>query len=299
MKIVVIGGTGLIGTKVAGKLRQKGHEVVPAAPRTGVNTITGEGLDNALSDAEIVVDVANSPSFEDSAALKFFETSGRNLLAAEAAANVRHHVALSIVGTDRLPECGYFRAKLAQENLIRASKIPYTILRATQFFEFLGGIVDSSSDGQIVRLSPALFQPVASDDVAAALTDVTLAAPINGVVELAGPERFSFDEFARKYLTASKDPRTVVADIHARYFGAELDDRSLTPGDDPRLGSVRFEDWLARSARDAHELRNQRNKSDHSGSWDGYVLEQTCFQAANDGSPGDAPVGCPRRFACH
>jgi uncharacterized protein YbjT (DUF2867 family) len=252
MKIVVIGGTGLIGTKVAGKLRQKGHEVVPAAPRTGVNTITGEGLDNALSDAEIVVDVADSPSFEDCAALKFFETSGRNLLAAEAAANVRHHVALSIVGTDRLSERGYFRAKLVQENLIRASKIPYTILRATQFFEFVGGIVASSSDGQIVRLSPALFQPVASDDVAAALTDVTLAAPINGVVELAGPERFSFDEFARKYLTASKDPRKVVADIHARYFGAELDDRSLTPGDDPWLGSVRFENWLARSARDAH-----------------------------------------------
>ena len=252
MKIVVIGGTGFIGTKVAGKLRQKGHEAVPAAPRTGVNTITGEGLNKALSGAEIVVDVTNSPSFEDSAVLKFFETSCRNLLAAETAANVRHHVALSIVGTDRLPECGYFRAKLAQENVIRASKIPYTILRATQFFEFVGGIVDSSSDGQIVRLSPALFQPVASDDVAAALTDVTLAAPINGVVELAGPERFSFDEFARKYLTASKDPRKVVADIHARYFGAELDDRSLTPGDDPRLGSVRFEKWLARSARDAH-----------------------------------------------
>ena len=252
MKIVVIGGTGLIGAKVAGKLHRKGHEVVPAAPRTGVNTITGEGLDNALSDAEIVVDVANSPSFEDRAALKFFETSGCNLLAAEAGANVRHHVALSIVGTDRLSECGYFRAKLAQENLIRASKIPYTILRATQFFEFVGGIVESSSDGQIVRLSPALFQPVASDDVAVALVDVTLAAPINGVVELAGPERFSFDEFARKYLTASNDPRKVVADIHARYFGAELDDRSLTPGDDPRLGSVRFEKWLARFARETH-----------------------------------------------
>ena len=246
MKIVVIGGTGLIGTKLAGKLRQKGHEVIPAAPATGVNTITGEGLDKVLSGAEIVVDVANSPSFEDRAVLKFFETSGRNLLAAEAAAKVRHHVALSIVGTDRLPECGYFRAKLAQENLIRASKIPYTILRATQFFEFVGGIVDSSSDGQIARLSPALFQPVASDDVAAALTDVTLAAPVNGVVELAGPERFSLDEFARKYLTATRDPRKVVADIHARYFGAELDDRSLTPRDNPRLGSVRFEDWLVR-----------------------------------------------------
>jgi uncharacterized protein YbjT (DUF2867 family) len=246
MKIVIIGGTGLIGTKLASKLRQKGHEVVPAAPSTGVNTITGEGLDKALSGAEIVVDVANSPSFEDSAALKFFETSGRNLLAAEAAANVRYHVALSIVGTDRLPECGYFRAKLAQENLIRAAKIPYTILRATQFFEFVGGIVDSCSDGQVARLSPALFQPVASDDVAAALADVTLGGPVNGVVELAGPERLSLDEFGRRYLAATKDPRRIVIDIHARYFGAELDDRSLTPGDNPRIGSVRFEDWLAR-----------------------------------------------------
>jgi uncharacterized protein YbjT (DUF2867 family) len=244
MKIVVVGGTGLIGTKLAGKLRRKGHEVIPAAPGTGVNTITGEGLDKALSGAEIVVDVTNSPSFEDDAVLRFFETSGRNLLAAEAAAGVRHHVGLSIVGTDRLPECGYFRAKLAQENLIRASKIPYTLLRATQFFEFVGGIVDSSADGQIVRLSPALFQPVASDDVAAALADVTLAAPINGVVELAGPEQFSLDEFGRRYLTATKDRRKVVADIHAGYFGAELNDRSLTPGNKPWLGSVRFEDWL-------------------------------------------------------
>jgi len=245
MKIVVVGGTGLIGRKLAGKLRAKGHEVIPAAPGTGVNTITGAGLDRALSGAEIVVDVTNSPSFEDDAVLRFFETSGRNLLAAEAAAAVRHHVALSVVGTDRLPGCGYFRAKLAQENLIRASKIPYTILRATQFFEFVGAAVDSSADGQIVRLSPALFQPAASDDVAAALADVTLAAPINGVVELAGPERFSLDEFGRRYLTATKDRRKVIADIHARYFGAELDDRSLTPGQNPRLGAVRFEDWLA------------------------------------------------------
>jgi uncharacterized protein YbjT (DUF2867 family) len=247
MKIVIIGGTGLIGTKLAGKLRQKGHDVVPAAPSTGVNTITGEGVDNALTGADIVVDVANSPSFEDSAALKFFETSGRNLLAAEAAAKVRYHVALSIVGTDRLPECGYFRAKLAQEKLITASKIPYTILRATQFFEFVGGIVDSSSDGQIARLSPALFQPVASDDVATALADVTLGTPVNGVVELAGPERLSLDEFARRYLAATNDPRKVAADIHARYFVAELDDLSLTPGKNARLGKVRFEDWLAAS----------------------------------------------------
>jgi len=246
MKIVVVGGTGLIGTKLTGKLRRKGHEAIPAAPGTGVNTITGEGLDKALSGAEIVVDLTNSPSFEDDAALRFFKTSGRNLLAAEAAAGVRHHVGLSIVGTDRLPECGYFRAKLAQENLIRASKIPYTILRATQFFEFVGAIVDASADGQVVRLSPALFQPVASDDVAAALADVTLATPINGVVELAGPERFSLDEFGRRYLTATKDRRKVVADIHALYFGAELNDQSLTPGSNPRLGSVCFEDWLRR-----------------------------------------------------
>jgi uncharacterized protein YbjT (DUF2867 family) len=246
MKIVVIGGTGLIGTKLASRLRQKGHEIVPAAPSTGVNAITGEGLDKALSGAEIVVDVANSPSFEERAVLTFFETAGRNLLAAEAAAKVRHHVALSVVGADRLPENGYFRAKLAQENLIRASRVPYTILRATQFFEFVGGIVDSSSDGQTVRLSPALFQPVASDDVATALADVTVGAPVNGIVELAGPEKFALDEFGRRYLTATKDRRKVVADIHARYFGAELDDRSLTPGSNPRLGSVRFADWLRR-----------------------------------------------------
>jgi uncharacterized protein YbjT (DUF2867 family) len=245
MKIVIIGGTGLIGTKLASKLRQKGHDVSPAAPSTGVNTITGEGLDKAVSGADIVVDVANSPSFEDSAAMNFFKTSGRNLLAAEAKAGVRHHVALSIVGTDRLPECGYFLAKLAQENLIKASTIPYSILRATQFFEFVGGIVDSSADGQTIRLSPALFQPVASDDVAAALADVTLGAPVNGMVELAGPERLSLDEFGRKYLAATKDPRKVVPDIHARYFGTELDDQSLTPGNNPRIGSVRFEDWLA------------------------------------------------------
>lgn len=245
MKIVIIGGTGLIGTKLAGTLREKGHDVLQASSRTGVNAITGEGLDRALSGADVVVDVANSPSFEDRAVLAFFETSTRSLLAAEAAAKVRHHVALSIVGTDRLPECGYFRAKLAQENLIRGSTIPYSILRATQFFEFVGGIVASSSDGQIARLSPALFQPVASDDVAAALADVTLADPINGMIELAGPERLSLDEFGRRYLAATKDTRKVVADIHARYFGAELDDRSLTPGDRPRLGAIRFEEWLA------------------------------------------------------
>lgn len=245
MRIVIIGGTGLIGTKLAGILRDKGHDVLQASPRTGVNAITGEGLDRALSGADVVVDVANSPSFEDSAVLAFFETSSRNLLAAEAAAKVRHHVALSIVGTDRLPDNGYFRAKLAQENLIRGSTIPYSILRATQFFEFVGGIVDTSTDGQIARLSPALFQPVAADDVVAALVDLTLADPINGMIELAGPEQLSLDEFGRKYLAATRDPRKVVADIHARYFGAELDDRSLTPGNNPRIGAIRFEDWLA------------------------------------------------------
>jgi uncharacterized protein YbjT (DUF2867 family) len=245
MKIVIIGGTGLIGRKLASKLRQKGHDVIPASPSTGVNTITGDGLAEALSGAATVVDVANSPSFEDRAVFKFFETSGRNLLAAEVVAGVRQHVALSVVGADRLPENGYFRAKLVQEDLIRASKIPYTILRVTQFFEFIGGIVDSSTDGSIVRLSPALFQPVASDDVAAALADATLEAPVNGITELAGPQCFSLDEFARQYLIAKKDSRKVIPDIHARYFGAELDDRSLTPGDNPRLGSMRFKDWLA------------------------------------------------------
>jgi uncharacterized protein YbjT (DUF2867 family) len=244
MKIVIIGGTGLIGTKLARRLREKGHDVLQASPRTGIDAITGEGLDKALANAEIVVDVANSSSFEDSAVLAFFDTSSRNLLAAEVAAKVRHHVALSVVGTDRLPQCGYFRATLAQENLIRRSAIPYTSLRATQFFEFIGGIVETSSDGRIARLSPALFQPVASDDVAATLADVTLADPINGMIELAGPERFSLDEFGRKYLAATKDSRKVVADIHARYFGAELDDRSLTPGEHARLGTIRFEDWL-------------------------------------------------------
>ena len=245
MKIVIIGGTGLIGTKLTSKLRQRGHEVVQASPSTGVNTITGEGLGKVLSGADIVVDVSNSPSFEDSAVLSFFETSNRNLLAAEANAKVVHHVALSVVGTDRLPENGYFRAKLAQESLIKASTIPCTILRATQFFEFVGGIADSSGDREMVRVSPALFQPVASDDVAAALADVTLGAPVSGFVELAGPDSISLDECVRQYLVATNDSRKVVADIHARYFGAELDDRSLTPGENPRLGSVRFADWLA------------------------------------------------------
>jgi len=247
MKIVVIGGSGLIGTNLVNRLRRNGHEVVAASPSSGVNTITGEGLAEALAGAQIVVDVANSPSFEDRAVLEFFETSGRNLLAAEAAADVEHHVALSVVGTDRLPESGYLRAKLAQENLIKASKIPYTILRSTQFFEFLDGIAQSATDGQTIHLSPALLQPIASDDVAAALADVTVGPPVNGTLELAGPERISLDELVRRFLSAKQDTRQVVADVHARYFGTELNDRSLTPGDNARLGPTRFADWLGRA----------------------------------------------------
>ena len=247
MKIVVIGGTGLIGTKLVKNLRQLGHEVVAASPSSGVNTITGEGLAEALAGAQVVVDVANSPSFEDRAALEFFETSGRNLLAAEAAAGVGHHVALSVVGTDRLLENGYFRAKMAQEKLIKASKIPYTILRSTQFFEFVSGIAQSGTVGQTVHLSPALVQPIASDDVAAALADVTVGAPVNGTVEIAGPERVRLDELVGRFLSATQDPRQVVTDVHARYFGVELNDQSLTPGDNPRIGSTRFEDWLSHS----------------------------------------------------
>jgi uncharacterized protein YbjT (DUF2867 family) len=247
MKIVVIGGSGLIGTKLVNKLRQLGHEVVAASPASGVNTITGEGLAEALAGAQVVVDVANSPSFEDKAVLEFFETSGRNLLAAEAAAGVGHHIALSVVGTDRLLKSGYFRAKMAQEDLIKASKVPYTILRSTQFFEFLNGIAQSATHGQTVRLSPAFVQPVVSDDVAAALADVTLGAPVNGTVEPAGPERLRLDELVRRFLSANQDARQVVADVHAPYYGTELNDQSLTPGDNPRIGPTRFEDWLSRS----------------------------------------------------
>jgi uncharacterized protein YbjT (DUF2867 family) len=219
-----------------------------ASPNTGVNTITREGLAEALSDAEVVLDLANSPSFEDKAVLEFFETAGRNLLAAEAAAGVRHHVALSVVGTDRLPESGYLRAKLAQENLIKNSRIPYTIVRSTQFFEFANSIAQSGTAGQTVRVSPALFQPIMSDDVADAMADAALGAPVNGTIEIAGPERIPLDDFVRRYLAATKDPRTVIADARARYFGTELNDKSLTPGDNPRLGSIRFEDWLSHAS---------------------------------------------------
>jgi len=229
------------------RLRPQGHDVIAAAPASGVNTITREGLAEALLGTQVVVDVANSPSFEDKAVLEFFETSGRNLLAAEAAAGVGHHVALSVVGTDRLPESGYLRAKLAQENLIKASGIPYTILRSTQFFEFVNGIAQSATDGQTVRLSPALLQPIVSDDVAAVLADLTLGAPVNGTVEVAGPEKISLDDLVRRFLSAKQDARQVVADVHARYFGTELNDQSLTPGKNPRIGTTRFEDWLSRS----------------------------------------------------
>jgi uncharacterized protein YbjT (DUF2867 family) len=247
MKIVVIGGTGLIGSKLVQNLRERGHDVLAAAPSTGVNSITREGLAQAMDGAEVVVDVANAPSWEDQAVLDFFETSSRNLLAAEAAAGVRHHVALSIVGSERLPENGYFRAKVAQENLIKASGIPYTLLRATQFFEFVGGIAQSATVGEEIYLSPALIQPMASDDVVAALTDVALAAPINGTVEVAGPEAMPLDELVRRFLRATQDTRKVVPDVHARYYGAVLDDQSLTAGKNARLGTIRFEDWLAQS----------------------------------------------------
>lgn len=247
MKIVVIGGTGLIGSKVVNRLRELGHEAVAAAPSTGIDSITREGLAAAMDGAQVVVDVANAPSWEDQAVLAFFQTSTRNLLAAEKAAGVRHHVALSIVGSERLPDNGYFRAKLAQEGLIKDSGVPYTLLRATQFFEFVGGIAQAATQGDQVRLSPALIQPMASADVAAALVDVVLAAPANATLEVAGPEALPLDELVRRFLRLTGDARQVVPDVHARYFGAELDDQSLTPGSQARLGTTRFEDWLARS----------------------------------------------------
>ncbi|NOS76849.1 MAG: SDR family oxidoreductase [Nitrospira sp.] len=247
MKIVVIGGTGLIGTKLVNTLRQRGHEAVAASPASGVNTVTGEGLPKVLAGAQVVVDVANSPSFEDKAVLEFFETSGRNLLAAEATAGVKHHVALSVVGTERLLSGGYFRAKMVQERLIKASKIPYTIVQATQFFEFLGAIAQSASNGEGVSLPPALFQPIASNDVAAAMADFALGAPVNGTVEIAGPERVSLAELVQRFLIATKDPRKVTADTRARYFGIELNDQSLTPGNNPRIGSTNFDVWFSQS----------------------------------------------------
>src|SRR5262245_24140989 len=248
MRIVVIGGTGLIGSKLVTKLTEAGHDAVPASPHTGVDTYTGKGLDQALANPQVVLDVANAPAWDDAAVLDFFETTTSNVLEVETSAGVAHHVALSIVGTDRLPDSGYFRAKLAQEKAIQAGSIPYTILRATQFFEFLGRIADSSTNGESVQLPPVLIQPEAADDVAAALADVAVGAPVNGIVELAGPEAFRFDELVQRVLQAKNDPRRVTADAKARYFGAELAERSLTPGDNPRIAPTRFEDWLSESA---------------------------------------------------
>jgi len=247
MKIVVIGGTGLIGSKTVPILRQGGHEVVAASPKSGINSITGEGLKQAMAGAQVVIDLTNSPSFEDKAVLEFFETSGRNLLAAEAAAGVRHHVALSIVGIERSPDNGYFRAKVAQEKLIETSGIPYTIIRATQFLEFLGAIAASAADGHIIRLAPGLFQPIAADDVAAVVADVALAAPRNGIVEIAGPERAPFNEIVARYLKAVGDPRAVVSDPEARYWGGRVEEHSLVPLGEARLGRIGFNEWLRRS----------------------------------------------------
>jgi uncharacterized protein YbjT (DUF2867 family) len=248
MKIVIIGGSGLIGSKVVARLREQGYEAVPASPNSGVNTLTGEGLAEVLAGAAVVVDVSNSPSFEDSAVLEFFETSTANLLAAEAAAGVGHHVALSVVGSDRAPGSGYLRAKVAQEKLISSSSIPYSIVRATQFFEFLTRIADEATDGNTVRIPPVLFQPIAAEDVAEAVARVSVSAPVNGIVEIAGPQQFRFDEFIRLGLGARRDPRLVIADPHARYFGTELGERTLVPGADARLGEIRFKEWLGTSA---------------------------------------------------
>jgi uncharacterized protein YbjT (DUF2867 family) len=248
MKIVVIGGTGLIGSKLVADLREQGHEAVAASPRLGINTITGEGLGPALEGASVVVDVSNAPSFEEQAVLEFFQTSTRNLLAAEAAAGVGHHVALSVVGTERLAESGYFRAKIAQEKLIRDAPIPYSIVHATQFFEFIPGIADAATDGHTVRLAPAFIQPMAADDVARAVTKVALGAPVNGIVEIAGPESFRLDDLIRQDLGARHDPRVVITDSHAQYFGATLHVCTLIPGEGALLGETHFEDWLSQPA---------------------------------------------------
>jgi uncharacterized protein YbjT (DUF2867 family) len=247
MKIVVIGGTGLIGSKLVERLRKAGHEPLAASLDTGVNTLTAEGLSEALDGAHVVVDVSNAPGADDDAVLDFFQRSSRNILAAEVAAGVKHHVVLSIVGADRLPESGYFRAKIGQEEAVIADSVPYTIVRASQFFEFMGRLADSSMIGESVHLPPVLVQPEAADDVAAALADVAVNEPMNGIVELAGPEQFRLDALARRVLSAHNDPRRVAADPHARYFGATLDDHSLTPGANARIAPTRFEDWLSRS----------------------------------------------------
>jgi uncharacterized protein YbjT (DUF2867 family) len=248
MKIVVIGGSGLIGSKLVRKLLEHGHQAVSASPSSGVNTLTGEGLAEVLDSAAVVVDVSNSPSFEDAAVLNFFETSTSNLLDAEAAAGVDHHVALSIVGTERLSEGGYFRAKIAQENLIKRSSIQYSIVRATQFFEFeLKRIADDATDGNTVRVAPVLIQPMAAEDVASAVGKISVGSPVNGIVEVAGPQQFRLDELIRRFLRERRDPREVITDPHARYSGAELDERTLLPGDDATLAETRFDDWLSQA----------------------------------------------------
>jgi len=247
MKIVVIGGSGLIGSKLVHKLGEHGHQVVAASPDTGINTLTGEGLAEALEGADVVVDVSNSPSFEDAAVLKFFETSTGNLLKAETEAGVGHHVALSVVGTERLSESGYMRAKMAQENLIRRSAIPYSIVHATQFFEFIKRIANDATDGNTVRLAPVLIQPMAAEDVASAVARISVGSPVNGIVEVAGPQQFRLDELIRRVLSERDDPREVIADPHARYYGAELGKRTLVPGDDAILAETRFDDWLHQS----------------------------------------------------
>jgi uncharacterized protein YbjT (DUF2867 family) len=248
MKIVVIGGSGLIGSKLVPKLLEHGHQAVPASPSSGVNTLTGEGLAEALAGAAVVVDVSNSPSFEDAAVLEFFETSTSNLLDAEAAAGVGHHVALSVVGTERLSEGGYFRAKIAQENLIKRSSIQYSIVHATQFFEFeLKRIADEATDGNTVRLAPVLIQPMAAEDVASAVGRISVGSPVNGIIEVAGPQQFRLDELIRRYLRERRDPREVITDPHARYSGAELNERTLVPGDDATLADTRFDDWLSQA----------------------------------------------------
>lgn len=252
MKIIVIGGSGLIGSKLVKQFGEQGHEAIAASPKSGVNTLTGEGLAEVLKNAQVVVDVSNSPSFEDAAVMEFFKTSTGNLLSSEATAGVRHHVALSIVGIDRLPECGYFRAKIAQEKLIKESSIPHSIVRATQFFEFVRSIADSATEGNKVRMAPVLFQPMAADDVASAVGRVALDPPLNGTLEIAGPEQFRFDELIRQELKANNDPREVISDVHGRYFGAELSERSLVPDDGAQLGRTRFADWRKRYAFQAH-----------------------------------------------
>jgi uncharacterized protein YbjT (DUF2867 family) len=261
MKIVVIGGSGLIGSKLVEKLREHAHEAVPASPDSGVNTLTGEGLADVLEGAAVVVDVSNSPSFEDEAVLAFFETSTRNLLEAEEAAGVGHHVALSVVGTDRLSESGYFRAKIAQEQLIEGSPIPYSIIHATQFFEFVRSIADGAADGDTVRLAPVLIQPLAAEDVAAAVGRTAVGPPVNGIIEVAGPEQFRLDEFIRRGLEERDDPREVIADPDARYFGARLNERTLVPGDDASLAETHFEDWLSQSRSMQASLATSRRSS--------------------------------------